>query len=397
MKSKNTLSVLQELIQRQSLLIQQPNTVDTSHYNGIFDRFERPVLTRHHVPISWRFDLNPVTNPFGMERLGVNAVFNAGAIEVDDEVFLMARIEGNDRKSFFGLARSRSGVEGFRFVDGPVIIPETRDPDVNVYDMRLVRHEDGFIYGLFCVERKDPLAPPCDTSSAIAQCGIVRTRDLAHWERLPDFQSPSPQQRNVVLHPEFVRGQYAFYTRPQDGFIDAGNGGGIGWGLSASMNPARIVEESIIHPRAYHTVYEIKNGQGPAPIKTPAGWFHIAHGVRHCASGLRYVLYAFLTDLLEPWKVTHVPSGYFLAAQGAERVGDLVNVVFSNGAIVRKNGEIFIYYAACDTVLRVARTSIERIVDYALRTPEDPRKSGACARQRRALWEDNCSGGWIRE
>lgn len=388
------LPALQDLIHRQQTLLDQPNTVDASHYNGIFERFQHPVLTRHHTPVSWRYDLNPLTNPFGMERLGINAVFNAGALEIDGDIFLMARVEGNDRKSFFGLARSRSGVDGFRFVDGPIVIPETEDPDINVYDMRLVKHEDGHIYGLFCTERKDPAAPPSDTSSATAQCGVVRSKDLIHWERLPDFQSPSPQQRNVVLHPEFVNGQYAFYTRPQDGFIDTGKGGGIGWGLSRSMNPARVPEESILHSRAYHTVYEVKNGQGPAPLKTPAGWFHIAHGVRNCASGLRYVLYGFLTDLQEPWKVLRVPSGFLLAADGPERVGDLVNVVFSNGAVARENGDVFLYYAACDTTQHVARTSIDRLVDYALHTPEDPLRSAACVNQRRALWQANRDGGW---
>lgn len=385
---------VQNLLDAQESLYRKSNAPDPAYYNGIYERFVDPVLTRHHVPISWRYDLNPSTNPFGMERLGINAVFNAGAIELDGEIHLMARIEGNDRKSFFGLARSKSGIDGFRFIDGPIVIPETEDPDINVYDMRLVKHEDGCIYGLFCTERKDPSATAGDTSSATAQCGVVRSRDLIHWERLPDFQSPSPQQRNVVLHPEFVDGKYGFYTRPQDGFIETGKGGGIGWGLSESMNPACVSDETIIHSRAYHTVYEVKNGQGPAPIKTPAGWLHIAHGVRGCASGLRYVLYCFLTDLHRPWEVLRVPSGFFISADGTERVGDLVNIIFSNGAVARSNGEVYIYYASCDTILHVARTSIDRLVDYALNTPEDPLRTAACVAQRRALWQANLDGGW---
>lgn len=380
---------IQHRLQRQEALYQRPNQVDPRWDNGWFERFTDPVLSKHHVPLSWRYDFNPRTNPFGMERLGVGAVFNAGAIELDGEVYLMARVEGNDRKSFFALAKSRSGVDHFRFIDGPVVIPETADPDINVYDMRLVKHEDGWIYGLFCTERKDPSAPPQDTSSAVAQCGIVRTRDLSTWERLPDFQSPSPQQRNVVLHPEFIDGCYAFYTRPQDGFIDTGKGGGIGWGLSQSMNPARVEHEAIIHSRAYHTVYEVKNGQGPAPIKTSAGWLHIAHGVRNCASGLRYILYLFLTDLKDPSRLLRVPSGFFIAADMEERVGDLVNVAFCNGAVARPDGTVLIYYASCDTQLHVARTTIDRLVDYALNTPEDPLRTGLCASQRHQLWQSN--------
>ena len=378
-----------ECLAGQDELYARTNSPDPRWDNGWFERFVDPVLTKQHVPVSWRYDLNPATNPFGMERLGINAVFNSGAIELDGEVFVMPRIEGNDRKSFFGLARSRTGIDQFRFVGGPVVLPETDDPDINVYDMRLVHHEDGWIYGIFCTERKDPAAPESDTTSATAQCGIVRTRDLQSWERLPDFQSPSPQQRNVVLHPEFVGGKYAFYTRPQDGFIDTGKGGGIGWGLSASMHPARVQEESIIHARAYHTVYEVKNGQGPAPLKTPAGWLHIAHGVRACASGLRYVLYLFLTDLKDPSRLLRVPSGFFLAADFEERVGDLVNVAFCNGAVARSDGTVLIYYASCDTTLHVARTSIDRLVDYALHTPEDPLRTGLCAAQRRSLWQEN--------
>jgi len=375
--------------QAQEELLGRPNEPDPRWDNGWYERFRHPVLTRDHVPMSWRYDLNPETNPLALERLGVNAVFNSGAIELDGDICLLARIEGNDRKSFFGLAKSSSGLEGFRFVDGPIVMPETEDPDVNVYDMRLVRHEDGQIYGLFCTERKDPSAPPEDTASAIARCGLARTRNLIDWERLPDLRTPSPQQRNVVLHPEFVSGQYAFYTRPQDGFIDTGRGGGIGWGFSAGIDPAVIDAEAILHPRVYHTPYELKNGQGPAPIKTPAGWLHLAHGVRACASGLRYVLYVFLTDLNDPSRVLRVPSGHFLAADFEERVGDLVNVAFCNGMVVRADGTVLIYYASCDTVLHVARTSLERLLDYALNTPEDPGTTAACVRQRRELWLKN--------
>ncbi|MCD8481197.1 MAG: glycosidase [Verrucomicrobia bacterium] len=380
---------IQSLLQQQEELYNRVNKPDARWNNGWFDRFVDPVLTKQHVPLSWRYDFNPQTNPLGMERLGVGAVFNAGAIEVDETVYVMARVEGNDRKSFFALASSPTGIDQFRFIDGPVVLPETDDPDINVYDMRLVQHQDGWIYGLFCTERKDPSAPAQDTSSAVAQCGIVRTKDLKHWERLPDFQSPSPQQRNVVLHPEFVNGKYAFYTRPQDGFIDTGKGGGIGWGLSDSMNPARVTHEEIIHSRAYHTVYEVKNGQGPAPLKTPNGWLHIAHGVRNCASGLRYVLYLFLTDLNNPAQLLRVPSGFFIAADFEERIGDLVNVAFCNGVIARQDGTVLIYYASCDTQLHVARTSIDQLVDFALNTPEDPLRTALCAQQRHNLWLSN--------
>ncbi len=376
-------------LEKQEALLARFNEPDSRWDNGWFERFRNPVLTKEHVPISWRYDFDLASNPLGMERLGVGAVFNAGAIEYDGQIYLMARIEGLDRKSFFGLACSENGTDGFRFVGGPVVIPETNDPDINVYDMRLTRHEDGWIYGIFCTERKDPSAPRGDTSSAVAQCGIVRTQDLKSWERLPDFQSPSPQQRNVVLHPDFVDGKYAFYTRPQDGFIDAGSGGGIGWGLSESMSPAHVENEKIIHSRAYHTVYEIKNGQGPAPIRTPSGWLHMAHGVRACASGLRYVLYLFLTDLKDPSRLIRVPSGLFLAADFEERVGDLVNVAFCNGWVAKDDGTVLIYYATCDTTLHVAKTSVDRLLDYTLQTPEDPLRSGLCAQQRRDLWLKN--------
>jgi 4-O-beta-D-mannosyl-D-glucose phosphorylase len=383
------INSLEELKVWQEQLLSQKNEVHPTWYNGLFERYVNPVLTKHHTPLEWRYDMNPETNPYGMERLGINAVFNSGAIEHEGDIYLMARVEGNDRKSFFGLAKSKNGIDNFRFVDGPIVIPNTEDPDVNVYDMRLVKHEDGWIYGIFCSERKDPDAPAGDTSSATAQGGIVRSKDLINWERLPDFKSPSPQQRNVALHPEFVDGKYAFYTRPQDGFIDTGSGGGIGWGLSESMNPAVIKEEKIMHSKAYHTIYESKNGQGPAPIKTDKGWLHVAHGVRNCASGLRYVLYAFLSDLEDPSKVTKVPSGFLISADDGERVGDLVNVAFSNGMVAREDGTLLIYYATCDTVQRVAKTTVDKLLDYVLNTPEDPMTTGGCVQQRRELWERN--------
>ncbi|WP_159885082.1 glycoside hydrolase family 130 protein [Paenibacillus puerhi] len=357
--------------------------------NGIYDRYRHPVLTAQHAPLIWKYDFNPDTNPFFMERLGINAAFNPGAIELDGRFYLVARVEGIDRKSFFAVAESENGTEGFRFWDHPVVLPETDDPDVNVYDMRLVQHEDGWIYGLFCTERKDPAAPPGDLSSAVAQCGIVRTKDLRSWERLADLQTRSNQQRNVVLHPEFIDGKYTFYTRPQDGFIDTGSGGGIGWGLSASIENAAIDQEVIIDHRQYHTIKEVKNGQGPAPIRTPKGWLHIAHGVRNTAAGLRYVLYAFLTDLHEPHKVTHSPGGHLIAPEGEERVGDVSNVVFCNGVIARENGEVYLYYASSDTRCHVATTTVDQLLDYVLHTPEDPLRSYACVQQRISLIDKN--------
>jgi 4-O-beta-D-mannosyl-D-glucose phosphorylase len=357
--------------------------------NGVFDRYRFPVLTAEHIPVFWKYDLDPRTNPGLMERIGVNGVFNAGAMELDGRIILMARVEGVDRKSFFAVAESESGTEGFRFWDYPVVMPETSDPDVNVYDMRLTKHEDGWIYGLFCTERKDPSAPFGDTSSAVAACGIARTKDLKAWERLPDLVTPSPQQRNVVLHPEFIKGKYALYTRPQDGFISTGKGGGIGFGYTDSMERAQIKEETLMECKEYHTIKEVKNGQGPPPIKTPEGWLHIAHGVRNTAAGLRYVLYAFLSDLNHPEVVTSRPGGYFIAPEGDERVGDVSNVVFSNGAVARTNGDIFIYYASSDTRLHVAATTVDRMLDYVMNTPEDPLRSYACVQQRINLIEKN--------
>jgi len=356
--------------------------------NGWFLRYRYPVLTAAHTPLFWRYDLDRATNPFLMERMGINAVFNVGAMEWNGNVVLMARVEGVDRKSFFAVAESANGIDGFRFWDYPVAMPETAEPETNVYDMRLTAHEDGWIYGLFCAERKDPAAAPGDLSSAVAQCGIARTHDLKTWERLDDLKTPSAQQRNCVLHAEFVNGQYAFYTRPQDSFIEAGSGGGIGFGLAANMEHAAIEEETIMDRREYHTINEVKNGLGPAPLKTKQGWLHLAHGVRNTAAGLRYVLYCFLCELDAPWKVIAKPGGYFLAPEGEERVGDVSNVTFSSGWVERGE-DVLIYYGASDTRTNVAETTVERLLDYVLHTPPDPLRSAACVQQRMALIERN--------
>jgi 4-O-beta-D-mannosyl-D-glucose phosphorylase len=356
--------------------------------NGLFRRYRYPVLTAAHTPVFWRYDLDPSTNPFLLERLGINAAFNVGAMEWQNKFILMARVEGADRKSFFAVAESATGIDGFRFWDYPVVMPETAGPETNVYDMRLTAHEDGWVYGLFCSEHKDPGAPPGDLSSAVAQCGVARTRDLKVWERLDDLKTPSAQQRNCVLHPEFVDGKYAFYTRPQDNFIEAGSGGGIGWGLASSMEHAVIEQETIIDRREYHTINEVKNGLGPAPLKTAKGWLHLAHGVRNTAAGLRYVLYCFLCDLKTPHKVIAKPGGYFLAPMGEERIGDVSNVTFSNGW-VRRGEEVFIYYGASDTRTNVVTTTVERLLDYVLNTPADALRSAACVQQRIALIEKN--------
>ena len=376
------------MVKRHKELVERKN-VKIEGGNGIFDRYKYPVLTAEHTPLFWRYDLDYRSNPYLMERLSINCVFNPGAIEIDGKFYLVARVEGADRKSFFAVAESDNGVDNFTFWDYPITMPETDEPDINVYDMRVVKHEDGWIYGLFCTERKDPNAPRTDTSSAVAQCGIARTKDLKVWERLDDLRTKSPQQRNVVLHPEFVNGKYAFYTRPQDGFIDTGTGGGIGWGLCDSIEHAVIDEEIIIDDRQYHTIKEVKNGQGPAPIKTKEGWLHIAHGVRNTAAGLRYVLYAFLSRLDQPEKVICRPSGYLIAPEGEERVGDVSNVVFCNGVIARENGDVYIYYASSDTRVHVATTTIDRLLDYVKNTPEDPLRSYACVAQRNALISKN--------
>jgi 4-O-beta-D-mannosyl-D-glucose phosphorylase len=377
-----------ELEQQHAALLARPNQPQRLG-NGVYDRYKYPVLTAQHVPLTWRYDLSSATNPYLMERLGINAVFNAGAIRLDGRYLLVARVEGLDRKSFFAVAESPNGVDNFRFWERPITMPETAEPDTNVYDMRLTQHEDGWIYGLFCTERKDPAARPGDESAAVAQCGIARTRDLVRWERLPDLQSPSAQQRNVVLHPEFVEGKYALYTRPQDSFIEAGAGGGIGFGLADSMENAVVTSERIVHGKQYHTVYEAKNGQGPAPLKTAQGWLHLAHGVRHTAAGLRYVLYVFMTDLQDPSRVTHQPGGYFLAPEGEERVGDVSNVVFSNGWLLDDDGTVYIYYASSDTRTHVATASIEQLIDYVLHTPADEFSSAASVRSINALIDRN--------
>ncbi len=379
---------LRSLVGRHEALTTRPNVADEANYNGVFMRYENPVLTHEHVPVYWRYDVNPKTNPFLIERLGANAVMNSGAIYLDGTFYLVPRVEGDDRKSFFGLAESKNGIDNFRFHDRPLEIPESDNPATNMYDMRLTQHEDGWIYGVFCVERRDKNAPASDQSSAEAQCGIARTKDLRKWERLPDFKSPSPQQRNVVLHPEFIDGKYAWYTRPQDGFISAGSGGGIGWALSEGINPAVCGEEQIIDKRIYHTIKEVKNGAGAPPIKTDKGWVHIAHGVRECAAGLRYVLYTIVTDLNDPSKLIAEPGGYTLAPVGEERFGDVSNVLFTNGLAVRGE-EVFLYYASSDTRLHVATTTLPRLLDYAFNNPADPLTSAACAAQRRELVERN--------
>ena len=358
--------------------------------NGIFDRYAYPILTGAHAPLAWRYDLNPSSNPFLMERFGINASFNAGAMKFKGKYILAVRVEGYDRKSFFAIAESPNGIDNFRFRDYPLTMPETDDPDTNVYDMRLTHHEDGWIYGVFCSERKDPKAAPGDLSSAVAAAGIARTHDLVTWERLPDLVSSS-QQRNVVLHPEFVNGKYALYTRPQDGFIDAGSGGGIGWALVKDITRAVIEPgaEKIINFRHYHTIKEMKNGEGPHPIKTPAGWLHLAHGVRGCAAGLRYVLYLYMTAPDDPARVIAEPGGYFMAPVEEERIGDVSNVLFSNGWIADDDGTVYIYYASSDTRMHVAVSSVDRLIDYCMNTPADGFRSAASVKTLNGIIDRN--------
>jgi len=379
------IKAIQNLQREYEQLIARPNA-PIEGGNGIYQRYEHPVLMRDHIPPTWRFDFDPDTNPHGLERLGVNACFNSGAIYLGGTYYLVVRVEGNDRKSFFALASSTQPAEGFRFLR-PLALPDTQPEEVNVYDMRLTQHEDGWIYGLFCSESKDPDDP--DISAAFAACGIVRTKDLLTWERLPNLKSRSPQQRNVVLFPKKVQGKYALFTRPQDGFIQAGSGGGICFALCDDIEHPVIDEERLVSPRRYHQITEGKNGAGATPIETPRGWLHIAHGVRNTAAGLRYVLYAFMTDLDEPWRVTAEPSGYFLAPMGSERVGDVSNVAFSNGAAINEKGEVAIYYAASDTRLHVATSTLEILLDYAFNTPRDPGRSPDCVKQRMDLIRRN--------
>jgi len=385
---KNFEKRLDELKRSHKELIKRKNRKKESS-NGIYERFEHPVLTAKHTPLFWRYDLNKGTNPHLMERFGINAVFNSTAIKWKKKYLLVARVEGVNRKSFFAVAESPNGVDNFKFWDHPITIPENGNPDVNIYDMRVVQHEDGWIYGIFCTERRDPKAPESDQSAAIAQCGIVRTKDFLKWERLGDLKTSSPQQRNVVLHPEFINGKYAFYTRPQDGFIDAGNGGGIGFGLSDTIECAKIEEEKVIDQKKYHTIYEAKNGLGPSPIRTEKGWLHLAHGVRNTAAGLRYVLYLFMTDLLDPSKIIHRPAGYFMAPEDEERVGDVSNVLFSNGWVAEDDGTVLIYYASSDTRQHVAFSTIDRLLDYVMNTAEDGFRSAASVETLNRIIENN--------
>ena len=378
----------EEELKKYEALITRKNKIDENFYNGIYDRYVYPVLTREHIPLTWQYDLNPETNPFFMKRLGVNAVMNSGAIELNGKYYLVARIEGDDRKSFFGVAESDNGVDGFRFWDYPILLPDTCPEETNVYDMRLTKHEDGYIYGVFCSESKDHSVD--DLSAAVAAAGIVRTKDLKTWERLDNLVTlRSPQQRNVVLHPEFVNGKYAFYTRPMDDFIETGSGGGIGFGLCDDIEHAVIDEEKMTSLRKYHTITEAKNGAGAVPIKTEKGWIHIAHGVRNTAAGLRYVIYAFATDLNDPSRVIAEPSGMLIGPRAGERVGDVSNVVFTNGAIATKEGKVFIYYASSDTRMHVATTTVDKLIDYVFNTPIDPLRSVECVAQRCDLIKKN--------
>lgn len=377
------------LRQRHIALIGRPNEIDPEWDNGVLNRYRHCALTAAHVPLEWRIDFDEARNPFLMERLGVNALFNSGAIEHEGRILLVTRIEGYDRKSFFAIAETDTGIDGFRFRDEPLLFAENDDRETNWYDMRLTRHEDGWIYGTFCVEKKDPSKPESDTSAALASCGIVRTKDFKSWDRLPDLVTPSPQQRNVVLHPEFVQGKYFLYTRPMEFFMHAGGKGGIGWGLADTMDGAVITEKTVMEERVYHTIKEGKVGPGATPIKTKAGWLHIAHAVRENAAGMRYVIYAFLCDLKEPWKVIARPGGYLLAPEGEERVGDVSDVLFANGAVVRENGEFILYYASSDTRLHVATSTLDAMLDYTLNTPPDALRSAKCVEQRIELIRGN--------
>ena len=380
-------STMKKLLEDQEALLKRKNE-PTKDSNGWYQRYKWPVLTAMHVPVHWRYDFNRDRNAFLMERIGINAVMNSGAIKWNDKYLLMARVEGVDRKSFFAVAESPNGIDNFRFWDYPVAMPDNDDPATNIYDMRLTAHEDKWIYGIFCAERFDPTAGQGDLSKATASAGIARTKALKNWERLPDLQSER-QQRNVVLHPEFVNGKYALYTRPQDGFIDAGSGSGIGWALVDDITHARIVEEKIIDKRYYHTIKEVKNGEGPAPLKTGKGWLHLAHGVRSCAAGLRYVLYLYMTALEDPSRLIAAPGGYFMAPKGKERVGDVSNVLFSNGWLADEDGRVLIYYASSDTRMHVATSTVDRLVDYCLHTPQDGLTTTASVETLRTMIDSN--------
>jgi 4-O-beta-D-mannosyl-D-glucose phosphorylase len=387
MNKKKFQEKVNQLFKEHEKLIKRKNK-KVKKSNGVYSRYEYPILTAEHTPVFWRYDLNQATNPFLMERQGMNCAFNSGAMLWKGKYLLAVRAEGADRKSFFAIAESPNGIDNFRFWDYPITMPETEDPDTNVYDMRLVQHEDGWIYGLFCSERHDD-SKPDDTSAATAACGIARTKDLVKWERLPDLISYSGQQRNVVLHPEFINGKYALYTRPQDGFIDTGSGGGIGFGFTDIMEHPEVKEEIIMDRKVYHTIYEVKNGLGPAPIKTDKGWLHLAHGVRNTAAGLRYVLYLMLADINDPSKIINKPAGYFIAPEGDERVGDVSNVAFSNGWIKKPNGEVLIYYASSDTRMHVATSTVEKLLDYVVNTPEDGLRSVTSVQTRSKLIKKN--------
>lgn len=394
MSETNSIDLITKIHNYESLMQLHKKIIGRSngpceHTNGIYTRYKNPIITNEHAPVHWRYDLNAETNPHGLERIGINATFNAGAIKWGNKYILAVRVEGNDRKSFFAIAESPNGIDHFEFWDKPVVIPQLSNPDTNVYDMRLTEHEDGWIYGIFCTERKDTNAPGNDTSAAIANAGIVRTRDLINWERLPDLVSNTGQQRNVVLHPEFVNGKYALYTRPQDGFIDVGGGGGIGLGYVSDMKNPIVENERIINNKVYHTVFELKNGLGPAPLKTDKGWLHLAHGVRNTAGGLRYVLYMFMTDLNDISKVIHQPAGYFMAPDYYETVGDVPNVLFANGWICDNDGTVFIYYASSDTRMHVATSTIDKLVDYVINSPSDKYTSTSSVNNIMRLVEKN--------
>src|SRR5699024_36021 len=378
-----------DLKEKQEQLITKKNTINSTFYNGIYSRYNNPVLTRHHVPIHWRFDLNKATNPHFMERIGANATLNPGAIYFNEKYYLVVRLEGSDRKSIFALAESDNGVDNFRFIDTPLTWEDIDKEETNMYDMRLVKHEDGWIYGIYCSESKDPNASQHDTSSAIAQAGLVRTKDLKSWERLPNIKTNSPQQRNVVLHSEFMDGKYVFYTRPQDDFISTGSGGGIAVGVCDDIEDPVIHDEKVIHERRYHTFYEVKNGQGPAPVKTDKGWIHVAHGVRNTAAGLRYVLYVIATSLEDPTKVIAAPGGHFIAPYDDERIGDVSNVIFCNGVVVNENNEVFIYYSSSDTRIHIATTTIDKLIDYTFNTPSDQFRALENAQLRTELIDRN--------